>query len=51
MNKLAKDNFYDDICHLLTDYENGNDIPVTADDLYDMLVNIVNNWEFLTGED
>ena len=33
---------YDELCRVLTDYE--NDI-VGAEDLYNMLVHIQNNWE------
>lgn len=52
---MDKNAIYDEMCGLLTDYEgmNGQDIPdeVSADDLYEMLVKIQNNWEELTGED
>ena len=52
---MDKNAIYDEMCGLLTDYEgmNGQDRAdeVTADDLYEMLVKIQNNWEELTGED
>jgi hypothetical protein len=37
---------YDELCRVLTDYEgNGSEDMASADDLYDMLVKIQNNWE------
>lgn len=51
MTRMEKNNFYDRISILLTDYEgNGNDIPVTIEDMYDLLVDIQCKWEELTGE-
>lgn len=38
-----KEQIYDELCALLTNYEERNDIY--PDDLYDMLVKIQNNWE------
>ena len=35
---------YDEMCRLLTEYEEGSDM-VNAGELYDMLVKIQNNWE------
>lgn len=35
---------YDEMCRILTEYENDNDM-ITEYDLYDMLVKIQNNWE------
>ena len=52
MNSWEKQEIYDKMCRILTDYEHpeeGND-PVTEDDLYEMLVEIQNNWEYLTGD-
>lgn len=40
---LTKENIYDEMCRLLTDYENMN--GVTDSELYAMLVKIQNNWE------
>ena len=53
MTRLQKNDLYDEMCHLLTDYENPEDaiLPVSKEDLYDMLVKIQNNWEELTGDD
>lgn len=47
---MDKNQVYDELCHLLTDYETG-DNEVNSADLYEMLVKIQNNWEELTGED
>ena len=41
---MTKQEIYDEMCKLLTDYEDGNDM-VTEYELYDMLVKIQNNWE------
>ena len=48
---MEKNEIYDRMCHLLTDYEHPEDAvsPVTADDLYDMLVEIQNKWEDITN--
>jgi len=51
MTRMQKNNLYDEMCHLLTDYETGEDGEVSEFDLYEMLVKIQNNWEELTGED
>jgi len=41
-----KQMLYDELCRVLTDYEgNGSELGATAEDLYDMLVKIQNNWE------
>ena len=37
-----KNQIYDDLCKVLTDYENNT---ATAEDLYNMLVHIQNHWE------
>ena len=39
-----REEIYDEMCKLLTDYENESDM-VTEHELYDMLVKIQNNWE------
>ena len=49
MTRMQKNDIYDEMCHLLTDYE--LDDNVSAEDFYDMLVKIQNNWEELTGDD
>lgn len=41
---ITKEEIYDEMCSLLTNYENDNDM-VTEHELYDMLVKIQNNWE------
>lgn len=52
---MQKNAIYDEMCGLLTDYEGMNGVirqmEVSAEDLYEMLVKIQNNWEELTGED
>ena len=53
MTKMQKNELYDELSRILTDYEipeEGQD-PVTEYDLYELLVKIQNNWEELTGED
>jgi hypothetical protein len=39
-----REEIYDEMCKLLTDYENGSDM-VTEYELYDMLVKIQKRWE------
>lgn len=39
-----REEIYDEMCRLLTDFENENDM-VNEGELYDMLVKIQNNWE------
>ena len=54
MTRMNKNNFYDELCHLLTDYEQAepsNDIFNWEENFYDMLVKIQNNWVELTGDD
>jgi hypothetical protein len=41
---MTKQEIYDKMCRLLTEYEDGSDM-VTEYELYDMLVEIQNNWE------
>lgn len=41
---ITKENIYDEMCRLLTDYENESDM-VTEYELYDMLVKIQRHWE------
>ena len=40
----TKEQIYDEMCRVLTEYENDNDM-ITENELYDMLVTIQNNWE------
>ena len=40
----TKEQIYDEICRVLTEYENDNDM-ITENELYNMLVTIQNNWE------
>lgn len=51
--KILKDELYDRMSKLLTDYEHPEDavLPVDADDLYVMLVEIHRNWEEVTSDD
>jgi hypothetical protein len=39
-----REEIYDEMCRLLTDYENESNM-VTEYELYEMLVKIQNNWE------
>ena len=48
MTRMEKNDIYDEMCHVLTDYEEDQ---AGADDLYSMLVKIQNNWEELSGVD
>ena len=41
---ITKEQIYDEMCRLLTDYEGGSDM-VTEYELYDMLVKIQRHWE------
>jgi hypothetical protein len=50
MTRMDKNQVYDELCNLLTDFEQMKE-TVCEEDLYDMLVKIQNNWEELTGED
>ncbi len=44
-----KNELYDMICRVLTDYEEGN---ANAEDLYDVLVEVQNRWEdVITAQD
>lgn len=45
---FEKDRIYDELSLTLTDYEEGID---DANDLYDMLVKIQNNWEMITAQE
>ena len=40
----TKEQIYDEMCRILIEYENDNDM-ITENELYDMLVTIQNNWE------
>lgn len=50
---LTKQSIYDEMCAMLTDYENGDtDSCPTDEDLYTMLVKIQTNWEtVITAEE
>ena len=48
MTRMDKNNLYDEMCHVMTDYEEGG---ASGLDCYEMLVKIQNNWEELTGDD
>lgn len=53
MNRIEKDALYNKLCRILTDYEmpeEGQD-PATESDLYEMLVEIQDNWHELTSEE
>jgi hypothetical protein len=41
---VTKESLYDEMCRLLTEYEDGSDM-VTEYELYDMLVKIQRHWE------
>lgn len=41
---ITKEDIYDEMCRLLTEYEDGSDM-VTECELYDMLVKIQRHWE------
>lgn len=45
---MDKKEIYDRLSKVLTDYEDGE---VDERDLYDMLVEIQNKWEYITEED
>lgn len=48
---ITKQGIYDEMCRVLTEYENDNDI-ITELDLYEMLLKIQNNWkEVITATD
>lgn len=49
MTRMEKNDLYDEMCCLITDFETGEN--VCDEDLYEMLVKIQNNWEELTGDD
>ena len=53
MTRMKKNELYDELSKVLTDYEtqDENGIVVDEKDLYEMLVKIQNNWEELTGDD
>lgn len=49
MDVMAKKALYDEMCRLLTDFENQDDsnCDIVADDLYNFLVKLQNNWDEL----
>lgn len=46
MTTMEKNNLYDEICHVLTDYEEGK---ASKEDLYEVLCEVSANWEEITG--
>lgn len=46
MTCMEKNNLYDEVCRILTDYEEGT---ASGKDLYIILCNITNKWEEITG--
>ena len=44
LRQFYNDNQEDEMCRVLTEYENDNDM-ITENELYDILVTIQNNWE------
>ena len=55
MTRMQKNDLYDEVCHLLTDYEmygeDGHDYSPCVEDFYQVLIRVANNWEELTGDD
>lgn len=53
MTKQQKDEIYDEMSRVLTNFENGDDsnCDTVADDLYRFVVKIQNNWGELTSEE
>lgn len=53
MTRMQKNELYDELSRVLTDYETQDEegFVVDEEDLYKMLVKIQNNWEELTGDD
>ena len=56
MTRMAKNNLYDQLSELITDFENPEEVENYYDidwqlELYDMLVKIQKAWEELTGDD
>ena len=48
MTRFEKNNLYDRVCHVLTDYEENT---ASKYDLYDVLADIACAWEEITGDD
>ena len=46
----TKQTIYDEMCHIIADYENPAFKDTTAENLYRMLVKIQNHWETITTE-
>ena len=56
MTRMAKNNLYDQLSRLITDFENPEEVENYYGidwqlELYDMLVKIQKVWEELTGDD
>lgn len=47
MTQMQKNDLYDELSRVLTDYETGENGEISEADLYEMLVRIQNNWEEL----
>lgn len=48
---IWKRNFYDLLCRNLTDYENGEYENLNwANEFYDLLTDVVNNWDIISRE-
>lgn len=50
---VSRHNLYDELCEILTEYEHPEeyDHRTGADDLYNMLVKIQDNWDSITTSD
>ena len=50
---MKKEELYDRICKTLTDYEHPEEatLPVSIEDMYDLLVDIQNSWDDLTSSE
>lgn len=46
MKDYEKEQWYDHICYVLTEFKEGN---IDIDELYPLLVDIVNSWEELVA--
>lgn len=53
MTKQQKNEIYDEMSRVLINFENGDDsnCDTVADDLYNFVVKIQNNWDELTSEE
>lgn len=53
MTKQQKNEIYNEMSRVLFNFENGDDsnCDTVADDLYNFVVKILNNWDELTSEE